>query len=391
MKKPRWIRLFSLFLLGLFLVSIGIGLMEKFVWEPERSEPPFEPGLLEFAPQEEQQEFFPPLTFLEILGPAAVRAAMTDCPSGTPTVYLLWCLRASGTIYTRSEFHEAISLLDSLAQDVNDIIATGTTLQEAYLGGKLILLDGTGTSNGITIGTDGDADGNCDGTGGDQCRTIYVDGSLGSSDIISPAAPLRLNASSGQDIIFSLNGSEMAQWDTSTSQFLYSNAGRPTKAVEVQGHEFGAVTYAEAALVANKPVTGYFTVTDANTDGFDFDFRPEKWDAGTVTVNLCASTTDATPTGNLVFTCSGNSVSDTEVVPDRTTTGEQAVTLGFGSSSQYDEECAPSTAITINSSPTAGDHIYMHCDVDATLTTVDTISAMRTNAMAKVFYTVTGE
>ena len=89
------------------------------VWGPQRNEHPFESGLLDDKPQEEQGQSpspIVPLTILDILGPGAVYAAMTNCPSGTPTAYLLWCLRTSGTFYTRSEYHEVITLIDLMKQ-----------------------------------------------------------------------------------------------------------------------------------------------------------------------------------------------------------------------------------------------------------------------------------
>lgn len=261
-------------------------------------------------------------------------------------------------------------------------------LQDAYSGGKLILLSGTGDANGITIGVDGDADGNCDGTGGDQCWLFSIDGALGAQLRATPDGPTRINTPNGFDTIFRHAGTAYLTWANATGKFNLSGISQFLKSVEVQGHEFGAVTYAEAALVANKPVTGYFTATDIDTDGLDFNFRtPLNWNAGTVTVSLCAASVDATPTGNLVMSCSGQAVSDGDVIANRATTGEQTVTLALAT--QYKEECATSAAITITGTPAAGDHVYMHCDVDATLSTVNTeISALRINSMAKVFYTV---
>ena len=109
----RW---FYSMLFIILAIIIMFGVMEIFIWRPAQNEYPFEPGLLDSEPQEEQEQFpspIVPLTILDILGPGAVYALMTDCPSGTPTAFYLWCLRASGTIYTRSEFHEVLTEFDS--------------------------------------------------------------------------------------------------------------------------------------------------------------------------------------------------------------------------------------------------------------------------------------
>jgi len=75
------------------------------------------------------------------------------------------------------------------------------------------------------------------------------------------------------------------------------------------------------------------------------------------------------------------------VITATATTGEQTVTLGFAT--QYKEEQANSTFITLTGTTlTAGDHVYMHCDVDAAGTTA-TMTDVRINAHPKVFYTVT--
>ena len=48
------------------------------------------------------------------------------------------------------------------------------------------------------------------------------------------------------------------------------------------------------------------------------------------------------------------------------------------------------TAITINGTPVAGDTIFMHCDIDATLTTTTQMTDVRIMPKPKVEYTVTG-
>ena len=131
-----------------------------------------------------------------------------------------------------------------------------------------------------------------------------------------------------------------------------------------------------------KPKVGVFTCTDIDTDGFDFRWvTPLNWDAGTVAVRLNVYSTNATPSGSIVLTCSGRAVSDGDVIQDRSVTGEQAVTMALAT--QYKEENATSSAITINDTPVAGDQLYMHCDVDATATSA-TMTNVRINAMAKV-------
>ena len=263
-------------------------------------------------------------------------------------------------------------------------------LQAAYNAGKQIILSGAGLADGVKICRDVDSNGICatDGTGGDRTLTISDDAALGTQITVTPDADARFSAPSGFDLIFRLGGIEVGRWNHTGSKLEFSGAARPLKSVEVQGHEFGAVTYAEAALASGKPVTGYFTATNVNTDGFDFDFvTPLNWNAGTVTVQLRAAHVGATPGNSLVFQCGGQAVSDNDVVGARSTANEALVTISFVSAAQYSEQHATSGAITINGSPAAGDHLYMHCEIDAT--NGATMANVRINAMVKVFYTVT--
>lgn len=264
------------------------------------------------------------------------------------------------------------------------------TLQEAWEGGKRIIgIDSLENGLQLCVDLTEPADGDCE-DAEDQSITFYCDGSSGCQTIIKPDGDMNNRAPTGFDINWQIGNTTHVRLDHTTGKVLYLNTGQPLKSVEVQGLEFGACTYSEEAVDTNKPKVGVFTCTDADTDGFDFNFlTPLNWDAGTVTVRLSAYHTNSSPSGNLVLSCSGRAVSDGNLIQNRSTTGEQTVTLAMGTDNQ--EEQATSAAITINDTPVAGDRLYMHCDVDATGTTVNSISGVRILSTAKVFFTVTGE
>ena len=255
---------------------------------------------------------------------------------------------------------------------VSSFVQVDKSLNDAFNVGKNI------------TGANSEANAVCWGDGtGKVCE--WYDGATGAHREVTPAQHQSQDISAGFAYIIRYNGTEISRWD-STGKQIYLNTGRPLKSVEVQGYEFGACAYTEAVIVAGRPKLGMFTCTDADTDGFYFNFAtPLNWNAGTITVRLSALSVNAAPTGNVVLSCSGQAVRDGDVVATVTTAGEQTVTLGLAT--QYKEEQATSAAITLNGTAAAGARLYMHCDVDATLTTANSMADVRILPMAKVFYT----
>jgi hypothetical protein len=266
-------------------------------------------------------------------------------------------------------------------------------LQEAWTGGKQIMgVDSLENALVLCVDLTDPADGDCS-DAEDMSMSAYCDLATGCQWVTKPDGNMNLHAPTGFDINLMLGAVTHVKLNNVTGKLDFLNDGQPLKSVEVTGYEVGSCTYAEATIVAGRPKIGAFTCTDADADGFDFDFlMPLKWDAGTVMVQLKALSVDATPTGNLVMSCSGQAIGDGETIAAKGTSLEQNVTINFTGGVQYREEQGTSAAITLSGVSTfnGGDHIYMHCDIDATLSTVNTeISAVRINAAAKVFYTVT--
>ena len=261
------------------------------------------------------------------------------------------------------------------------------TLQEAWQGGKQIV-GVNSLGNGVVFCADltDPEDGDCDDVE-DQSITFYCDAATGCQTIVKPDGDMNVRAPTGFDVNLMLGSTTHVRLNQASGKLDFLNTGQPLKSIEVTGKEFGSCAYTEEVVAASKPTVGVFTCTDSDSDGFDFDFMmPLNWNAGTVTVRINAYNVAASPAGNLVLSCSGQAVSDNDVIANRATTGEQTVTLGFAT--QYREEQATSAAITLTGTPGAGDHVYMHCDVDATGTTTNA-SNTRINAAAKVFFTTT--
>lgn len=240
----------------------------------------------------------------------------------------------------------------------------------------------------LIVGTD-DGDGNYN-EANEGGRGWYFDPALGSVEFVTPAGDNTTDIAATFAAVWRYDGNEIARL-TSTG-WEFTGTARPVQSIEVDSFERAACSYAVEVFTANKPKMGLYTCTDSDADGFDFDFlTPANWDAGTVTVTLKGLSKNATPTGNVVLSCSGNAVSDGDVIPDKNETGQQNVTLGLAT--QYKEEIGTSAPITLNGTPAAGDHVYMHCDIDATLTTAgttgDEIADVRIHPYVKVSYTKT--
>jgi hypothetical protein len=265
-------------------------------------------------------------------------------------------------------------------------------LQGAYDGGK-VMIGANSEANAVVICADITADGDCNDPT-DIGWKLWGEPSQGAQLKAFPDGDYNITANDPYDISFRLGLTAVGRWDHTSKKMLYIGNGRPLKSVVVPGTEFGSCTYSEAVIAASKPKVGVFTCTDSSSDGFDFDFpSPLNWNADTVTVRLSAWSVAASPAGTLLLKCSGQAVTDGDVIANKATTGEQDVSISFTGSAQYKLEHATSNAITITSTPAAGDHLFMHCDVNATGTNITggTIADVRIAAVAKVFYTVTGE
>lgn len=151
---------------------------------------------------------------------------------------------------------------------------------------------------------------------------------------------------------------------------------------------YGSCTIAEGQLSGSKGKKQLLTCTDADADGWDWYFTaPDTYSGGTMTVEITLASVNATPSGNVVIHCSGQSIADGEVETDRAATGEQSVTIALAT--QYKWEQATSAAITLQGTPAAGELIVGHCDIDATGTTA-TMADVRILDLLKVEYPRTG-
>ena len=263
-----------------------------------------------------------------------------------------------------------------------------TSLQGAFDGGKT-MVGANSEANAVIICTDnsGTPDGDCL-DAGDSGWKFWSDPSTGPQMKSFPDGDNNVQAPTGFDVTFRIGGTALARLDHTTSKLLYVGAGRPLKSVEVAGKEIGAATFATSTIATNKNKVDVVTLTASTSDGIDFDFMaPDNWDAGALKVKLNGYSVGTTPTGNMVLTCYALAVTDGDTVPDKNTTGGATVTLGtFAATSR--EEAAVSGNITVQNTPAAGDHIYGHCNWTSNTTT---ITEFRLNAVAKVYYTVTGE
>lgn len=265
-----------------------------------------------------------------------------------------------------------------------------TSLQEAWNGGKVIM-GVNSLANAQMWCTDITGDGDCNDPT-DMTASIYCDPATGCQFVIKPDGDMNFRAASTPipyDINFQLGNLTYMRINHVTGKVEFPTpAAHPLKSVEVGAHEFGGCAYTEEFIVAGRPKVGVFTCGANDNDGFDFDFTmPLNWNAGTVTVRPTLYSVAGSPAGNVAMHCSGQAISDNEVISARATTNEQLIT--FGLAQQYREEQATSPAITLTNTPVAGDHIYMHCDINAAgSTTGGGMANVRINATPKVFYTV---
>lgn len=164
---------------------------------------------------------------------------------------------------------------------------------------------------------------------------------------------------------------------------------RPIGSAYVSLTERGATTIALEGIVSNQPKTYWATVTDSNSDALDFNLPITKKMVGitTITVRLVGVSKNASPSGNIVFTCAVKAIrpgTDTYVAHD--TTGEQTITLT--PATQNRPVAATSAAIPINGTVAEGGELWGSCEVDATGTTSAQMTDFRLKAFALVQWSV---
>lgn len=262
-------------------------------------------------------------------------------------------------------------------------ISDSQSLNSAAENGRFILGADSEENATIIACIDNNADGDCT-DAGDSSMRAWIDPVNGPTFKSYPDGHVSTTIPTTFAWVLVGSAGELERI-TSAGVHTYSNV-LPTKSVEPIGHGFGSCTYSEGVLNTSKPITGYFVCTDADADGFDFDWiAPDAWNAGTVTVEIAALSTNATPSGNLVMSCSGQAVRSADVIANRATTGEQTASVTFATTSK--EQHGTTSAITLQGTTAAGAHIYMHCDVDATLTTT-TMADVKIIATPKIEYSV---
>jgi hypothetical protein len=132
----------------------------------------------------------------------------------------------------------------------------------------------------------------------------------------------------------------------------------------------GSATMTETNVVTNQPKSWWGTLTDANTDAFDFSFpvTAKMVGATTATVRLLGVSDNATPSGNIDLDCAMSAYTPgTDTFAAHVTTGEQTVLLT--PATQNRPVATTSAAITINGTLVEGDIIQGSCEVDAAATT----------------------
>jgi len=262
-------------------------------------------------------------------------------------------------VYEGTNYHAAA---------ISHFIDTNTdeqTLQSAYNFGKVILFSGTGAANGLTFGVDGDADGNCDGTGGDQCWQLYIDGALGPQLTALPLGPVRIDAASGTDIIFRIGGVQgMAL--TSGGPLTFTNFGIqkiswPWIAGQVETDGTKCATQAPSTVNSGAILQDFgceaFSVTGGRFYGF-MPMRPS-WNEGTGIFRLWIRTLTTNTTtwlADVALWCAGS----TDAIPsdtnfDSATPQEVSITLaGTAVRQQFDD----TPAITPGGSCATGDILW---------------------------------
>ena len=230
----------------------------------------------------------------------------------------------------------------------------------------------------------------CD-TAGTTCWDIYVHSSLGPIIEANPAANSRQRiATNKTGGFYDVEGAaDILTIDPDAASvnamYQFGTAYKPIGSAYVSLTERGATTIALENIVTNQPKAYWATVTDANTDALDFHLPIISRMVGitTITVRLVGVSKNATPSGNIVFTCAVQAIRPgTDTYVAHSVTGEQTITLT--PATQNRAVAATSPAITINGTVADGGEIWGSCEVDASGTTSAQMTDFRAKASAVV-------
>lgn len=157
---------------------------------------------------------------------------------------------------------------------------------------------------------------------------------------------------------------------TVNGKYQFGTNYKPVMSMLLPLEPRGAATQAAESIVTNQPKAYYLTVTDVDTDAGDFSFpvTAKMVGATTATFRLIGVSKNASPSGNIVFTCAAKKYTPgTDTFAAHSTTGE--VTLTLTPATQNRPVAVTSSAHTLNGTLAAGDVVYGSCEVSATGTT----------------------
>jgi hypothetical protein len=239
------------------------------------------------------------------------------------------------------------------------------TLDQAFDQGKVI--DGaTSEANGFCVGGDAASKRVC----------IWHDASTGLHILPDEAANTKTEIMTNMTwCLFDVEGDSCTiTYDpdaaTQNGKLQFSANYKPIASIIVALSPRGAATMSETNVVTNQPKSWWGTLTDANTDAFDFSFpvTAKMVGATTATIRLLGVSDNATPAGNIDLDCAMSTYTPgTDTFAAHVTTGEQTVLLT--PATQNRPVATTSAAITINGTLVDGDMVTGSCEVDATATT----------------------
>jgi hypothetical protein len=154
------------------------------------------------------------------------------------------------------------------------------------------------------------------------------------------------------------------------AMYQFGTNYRPIMSLYVPLSPRGAATMTETNIVTNQPKAWWGTLTDADTDAFDFHFPITKKMEGatTATVRLWGVSDNGTPSGNIQLHCAMKAYRPgTDTYEAHQTTGEQSVTLAPATTNR--PVSAVSSAITINGTVAEFGEMIGSCEVSASGTT----------------------
>lgn len=258
--------------------------------------------------------------------------------------------------------------------------ATGTTLQDAFDGGKVIS-GANSETNAFQVG-------------GTNKFKFFDDPTDGLIIKPSPLADSVINAWTNQNIVFGdvENACDILTIDPDAASpnaawTFGCPASKPKRKQLLGVSPRGAVAMSEESIVTNQPKSWYATLTDANTDAVDFSLTVKPSMAGitTMTITLFGVSKNASPSGNIALDCAVKSYRPgTDTFAAHSTTGEQRITLT--PETQNRPVSGTTSAITINGTVAAGAMLFGSCEVDATATTSAQMSDFRLWGFAEVTY-----